>query len=286
MAASRKAMSVRYGVNNDDPDLNTVENNGYIQANMSSMGMKRSREQQQRRNDTDKNYNPYLAWSGLKNLKNISSAEVATVLATGVAVFSVMVYFFQDSIISLLHGMCGLFAPMFSVTCAFYWLALYLRKSWNGTSVYLFFLACYAGEIIGQVCFGGDNIFRSWVVASVLISASCASLMSPLPTTQSALVIAFLSFMRFLSGSTLQALSGWMRPFVAYFCGIFGCILSKYTETHLFRQYPAAMTFDGKIPIIKKRRTSSQSSASSHHRSRRTSLPALIQKNQVSFKPI
>ena len=270
--AQRRAMSVRYGVNKSDSDQESIDNNGYIQATVSA-AMAKQRG----------NYNPYLAWSGIKNLK-ISGTELGTAIATGVAVFTCMLYFLQDSLVNLLHGLCGLFAPMFSITCGFYWLSLYLRKSWNGTSVYLFFLACYAGEIIGQVCFGGDNIFGSWVLASVLISASLGSLMSSLPTSQSALVITFLSFMRFLSGSTLQVLSSWMRPFLAYFCGIFGCILAKYTETHVFRQHPAAMSFatDGKIPVIKRRRTSSQSSASSHHRSRRTSLPALIQKNQVS----
>ncbi len=265
-------MSVRYGVNKSDSDQESGDNNGYIQASISDAVMKQQRG----------SYNPYLAWSGLKNMK-VSSTELGTIIATGVAVFTCMIYFLQESLVNLLHGLCGLFAPMFSVTCAFYWLALYLRKSWNGTSVYIFFLACYAGEIIGQLCFGAANIFGSWVVASVLVSASLASLMSSLPTSQSALVITFLSFMRFLSGSTLQVLSPWMRPFLAYFCGIFGCIIAKYTETHLFRQHPAAMSFamDGKIPVIKRRRTSSQASISSHHRSRRTSLPALIQKNQV-----
>ena len=141
-------------------------------------------------------------------MKNIG-AESRSALAAGVAGVAVLLYILQDSFVTALHILCGLFAPMFSVICAFYWLAIYLRKSWTGNNVYVFFMACYVGEIFGQVCFGAWNLFSPWLVASVLASASLVSMTSTLSTPQSALVISFLSFMRFLNGST----------FMVYLCG-------------------------------------------------------------------
>ncbi|XP_071492627.1 cGMP-inhibited 3',5'-cyclic phosphodiesterase 3A-like [Diadema antillarum] len=265
--------SARYGLDKGYFNLDSSDNNGYIAGTAAFM---------ERRN-----YNPYLAWFGLKKLKN-TGAESRSALAAGVAGIALLMYILQDSFISALHILCGLFAPMFSVICAFYWLAIYLRKTWTGNNVYVFFMACYVGEIFGQICFGAANLFSLWLVASVLASASLVSMTSTLSTPQSALVISFLSFMRFLSGSTLHGLPMWMRPYFAYFCGIAGCVLSKYTEAHLFRRSSIVSPFnnDGKIPVLRRRRTSSQSSVASHsHKTRRTSLPALIQRPQVSDNP-
>lgn len=191
---------------------------------------------------------------------------------------------FQQCLVNFMHTVCGLFSPMFSVICSFYWLALYLRKSWTGNNVYVFFIACFLGEIIGQLFFGGANIFSAWSVASVLLAASVISLTSPLSTSESALVITFLSLMRFMTGSTLAGITSWLRPYFAYFCGVWGCFLAKYSEKHLFKHSPMSLanhfSTEGKIPVIRRRRTSSQSSTTSlSHKTRRTSLPALIQKN-------
>ena len=128
---------------------------------------------------------------------------------------------------------------MFSVICAFYCLAIYLRKTWTGNNVYVFFLACYVGEIFGQVCFGASNLFSPWLVGSVLASASLVSMTSTLTTPESALVISFLSFMRFLSGSTLHGLPLWTRPHFAYFCGIAGCVfIQVYRGTFVPEKLP------------------------------------------------
>ncbi|XP_022108915.1 cGMP-inhibited 3',5'-cyclic phosphodiesterase A-like isoform X2 [Acanthaster planci] len=267
--ATGRSFSVRYPPNRADLGLDSGENNGYIRTTVSPM----NRE----------SYNPYWAWLGLNDWKKYG-INPRTVLAGAAAVLAVAMYLLQESLLALLHTLCGLFAPVFSIVCAFYWVALYLRKSWTGTNVYVFFVACVFGEIAGQVVFGTDNIYRAWLVGCVLGTASLASLTSTLPTSRSALLLTFLSFVRFLSGSTLHGLRPWLRPYVAYLCGILGCILSKYTETHVFKQSQVVnhLTSDGKIPVIRRRRTSSQSStASLSHKTRRTSLPALSQKNQV-----
>ncbi len=269
--ATGRSFSVRYPPNRTDFGLDAGENNGYIRTTVTPM----DRE----------SYNPFWAWLGINEWKKYG-INPRTVAAGAVMVLAVTMYIFQESLLALLHTLCGLFAPVFSIVCAFYWLALYLRKSWTGTNVYVFFVACFFGEVAGQIFFGADNIYRAWLVGCVLGTASVASLTSTLPTSRSALLLTFLSFVRFLSGSTLHGLRPWLRPYLAYLCGILGCILSKYTETHVFKQTPVSipLTPDGKIPVIRRRRTSSQSStASLSHKTRRTSLPALTQKNQVSI---
>lgn len=266
MATDKRPLSVRYS---RDTDLETSTNNGYIRTTVSPM--------------EHEPYNPLWAWTGLNKWK-MTNSQLRVTLSLAVLVISSVVYFFQQNLINFMHTVCGLFSPMFSVICSFYWLALYLRKSWTGSNVYVFFVACFLGEIFGQVFMGSGDIFNTWLVASVLLSASLISLTSPLSTSESALVITFLSLMRFMTGSTLAGISLWLRPFFAYFCGVWGCFLAKYSERHLFKHSPLSLanhfSTDGKIPVIRRRRTSSQSSTTSlSHKTRRTSLPALIQKN-------
>lgn len=266
MATGKRPSSVRYSF---DTGTDTTGNNGYIRTTFNQM--------------EQKPYNPIWAWTGLNKWK-MTSSQLRVLLALIGFVISVVVYFFQQSLLNFLHTVCGLFSPMFSVICSFYWLALYLRKSWTGNNVYVFFISCFLGEVLGQVFFGGGNIFSTWSVATVLLAASMISLTSPLSTSESALVITFLSLMRFMTGSTLVGITSWLRPYFAYFCGVWGCFLAKYSEKHLFKQAPMSLanhfSTEGKIPVIRRRRTSSQSSTTSlSHKTRRTSLPALIQKN-------
>ncbi|XP_033104806.1 cGMP-inhibited 3',5'-cyclic phosphodiesterase A-like [Anneissia japonica] len=273
--ATGKSGSVRYGgvqKSHNCDDRDATDNNGYMKSTVSPIEYSY--------------YNPYLPWLGLKP-NNFTQTQSAALFATSVACISCGVYFFQNSVMNFFHLMCGLFAPMFSIVCAFYWLSFYFRKAWTSTSVYLLFLGCNIGEIVGQLLFGtdaDDSVLSTWLVATVLVFACLASTTSSLKNTSSVFVLFFLSIMRFLSISTLGSLPQWFRPFIAYLCGILGCILAKYMETRMRQNISVQFAHDEKIPVICRRRTSSQSSTASIHsqRTRRTSLPALIPKSQVS----
>ena len=183
----------------------------------------------------------------------------------------------------LLHRLFGLLVPLFAVSSAYYWLALYLRKSWSTTSVYILFCACFAGEFIGQ-CFvagSGDNthyITRPLLSFAVLLAVSGASVVSSLETTHSTCVIVMVSATRYLSCTSLIDMPQSLRPFLAYMSGLAGIIAAKYMETVFRPPVSSYMTHDGKIPVIKRRRSSSSAahSLAAHRIGRRTSLPALI----------
>ncbi|KAH9500195.1 cGMP-inhibited 3',5'-cyclic phosphodiesterase A [Bulinus truncatus] len=137
----------------------------------------------------------------------------------------------------------------------------------------------------------GENNGYIQVFVKPLEQGSCsylfkcvASVFSSLETSHSAGVILLVSFTRFLACSALQDIPVGLRPFVAYSCGFAGNIVAKYMEAILKPQIQNYTTQDGKIPVIKRRRSSSSSAHAftAHRSTRRTSLPALIQKSQSS----
>jgi len=226
----------------------------------------------------------------------------------------------------LLYRLCAFLVPLFSIVCLFYFLALYYRNSWTPTGIYLFFCACVAGEIIGQCLSCGQDILsvtsvesddqgmktgnpedymptkrhsvvyllRPVLMGCFLVTITTVSLLSLRTTKHCLLLIISAILIRFMACVTVTFLPAAMRPFLAYFGGISGVILSKYVETVL--RHPAMIsamiTQDGKIPVIRRRRTSS--AANLHpvygHEARRTSLPALgmqknhLQQNQVRIR--
>nr|XP_006816549.1 PREDICTED: cGMP-inhibited 3',5'-cyclic phosphodiesterase A-like [Saccoglossus kowalevskii] len=241
------------------------DNNGYIRALVSPLEYG--------------TYSPYLNWLGVKGFKP-SPTEVGLMCAGIVMVASLLIYLVDFP--WLLQRLLGVAIPSFSILCAFYWLALFLRKSWSSSSVYILFLSCHIGEIFAQIVLGGD-IFRPLQATTVLAVISVCSLFSSLQTTHSAIVIIFISIIRFISGCTLVDLPAVLRPYLAYSCGILGCILAKSVESAFRQTFTTQFGNDGKIPVIRRRRTSSSSSTTSHnHKARRTSLPALIQKQSVN----
>ena len=279
MALHRSASSPKSSRNEAQRDDSDIENNGYIQVFVKPL--------------EQGNYSVILGWLGLH--RKLTAQQYSLCFALGGLLSSVLLYrlIFYD-LGYIFSRLCGLIVPIFSIICGFYWISLYLRKTWSSTSVYLLFCACYAGEFIGQCCVlgydfdseGGLYITRPVLVGVVLLSASIASIFASLDSFHSTLVIVAVSFTRFLACTTLNDLPQSLRPFLAYTSGIAGVILSKYMETVFKPQINHFMTPDGKIPVIKRRRSSSSSGhglTMHHHRAgRRTSLPALIQKGQVS----
>lgn len=293
MALHRSSVSNRRGSKNDSQkDDDEPDNNGYIQILVKPL--------------EQGHFNLVLNWFGIHNFttKQVGAAY-GIVLLLGSVIFYQLV---KCDLGSFFQRLCGVLVPMFTILCCFYWLSLYLRQSWNTTSVYLLFSSCFVGETIAQILIsnwfvgagnmttqdtgggGGGSvpsnpITQPLVVFVVLLSVCTASVFSSLETVQSAMVITLVSFTRFLACSSLGDLPQSLRPYLAYICGLMGIIISKYMETILKPPINNFMTQDGKISVIKRRRSSSSSAHafSAHRSARRTSLPALIPKSQVSI---
>ena len=137
----------------------------------------------------------------------------------------------------LLTRLCGLLQPIFSMSCAFYWLALYLRKSWSTTSIYVLFCSCFVGEFLGQCLSGGGGgdlyIAQPFLSLTTLAAVSIGSMFSTLETPHSTFVIGFVSLIRFVACTSLTDLPQILRPITAYCAGVAGVIGAKYMETTL-----------------------------------------------------
>lgn len=192
----------------------------------------------------------------------------------------------------IFQRICAILIPLFSIASAFYGLGLHLRKSWNNTSIYVLFCSCFAGEFVAQCLCSStvdSYITRPSLYFLVLFAVSIASIFSPLETGESVYVIIFISFVRHISCTSLIDLPQFVRPFLAYASGVCGVIVAKYMEASLLIPYENGLVSStmrlrspeqaDKVPFIKKRRASAIPAQSFAARAgRRTSLPALIQK--------
>lgn len=303
MALSRSSVSRRGSKNDAEKEDEEAENNGYIQVLVKPL--------------EHGSYSYLLKWLGV-NKESFSAQQLGVCYGAAAIASSVLLYqLLRCDVGILFQRLCSLVVPMFSILSAFYWLSLYFRRTWSNTSIYLLFCSCYAGEFFAQIFIRdwGENIgaadtarygradsekdddatvsallsnytTQPLVIVCVLLFISIASVFSSLETSHSAGVIMLVSFARFLACSALQDVPFGLRPFVAYSCGFAGNIVAKYMETIFKPQIQNFTTKDGKIPVIKRRRSSSSSAHAfaAHRSTRRTSLPALIQKSQVSEK--
>ncbi|XP_050391409.2 cGMP-inhibited 3',5'-cyclic phosphodiesterase 3A isoform X3 [Patella vulgata] len=286
--AMHRPSQMRRGSKNDtekEEDEET-ENNGYIQVFVKPL--------------EQCNYSFLLSWLGISKA-NFTAQQLLIVYGFGVILSSVFLYqLLKCDVGYMFQRLCALLVPMFSILCAFYWLSLYFRRTWSNISVYILFSSCYLGETFAQVCLrnwsgsgtgssdvntgesASGQVSQPIVIVTVLLSVSVASVFSSLETVHSAVVILLVSFTRFLSCSSLLDIPHATRPYVAYTCAFVGILVSKYMEAVMKPSVQNILTQDGKLPVIKRRRSSSSSAHgfSAHRSTRRTSLPALIQKNQ------
>lgn len=268
--AHRSSITRRSSRNESEKDDTETENNGYVQDYVKIL--------------EQGNYSVIIGWiQGI--YAQLSPEQAWSLYGCAFLLLSVLCYqMWTCDLGYLFQRSCGLLVPLFSIGCAFYWLTIYLRRSWNTTSIYLLFISCYSGEFLAQLFYhdssGNNNITQPFLLCIVLIAVCISSLFSSLETSQSALVIFLVSFLRFLSCSSLTDIPAALRPYIAYSAGLVGVIAAKYMETLYRIQVNNFITRDGKIPVIKRRRSSS-SSAHGFRAGRRTSLPALSHKNQV-----
>ena len=278
MALQRTSSSRRGSKNDSTKDEEDVDNNGYVQVLVKPL-------------ERSTVCNILSNWFGPNEY--ISQEYVSIVYGIAFLITSFVVYQICDMGL-FFQRLCAVFVPMFTVICAFYWVSLYLRKTWSTTSVYLLFCACLLGETVAQLSFGHWNTglsnqegsySQSLTLFIVLLAICGASIISSLETIHSAIVITLISFSRFLLCSSAIILPHGLRPYVAYLCALSGFIISKYMETVLKPPINNFMTQDGKIPVIKRRRSSSSNlhTFAAHRSARRTSLPALIPKSQVGL---
>jgi len=261
MALHRSSVSNRRGSKNESQkDEDEPENNGYIQVLVKPL--------------EQGNFSLVLNWFGMTG-SNLTTQQIGIAYGFGLLVLSVVFYqVLKCDIGSVFQRLCGILVPMFTIMCSFYWLSLYLRKTWNTTSIYLLFSSCIVGETLAQILNrswgnpslgdnhmdddgGGNSEFSSLVtqplvVFLVLLSVCAASVFSSLETAHSATVISLVSFTRFLACSTLGDLPQSLRPYIAYVCGLLGIFVSKYMETVLKPPINNFMTHDGKISVIKR----------------------------------
>ncbi|XP_014666857.1 PREDICTED: cGMP-inhibited 3',5'-cyclic phosphodiesterase B-like [Priapulus caudatus] len=227
-------------------------------------------------------------WFGLTHIR--LTTQQRHLLTTGVCLLgAILVYWLVTLDLGLiLQRICSVIVPLFSISSAFYWLPVYFRRSWNAASVYMLFIACFGGEIVGQtMSVRTDSYLASPVLlTAVLGSVGLANTFSSLDSRESAAVISFVSVIRFVAVTLLTEIPKGFRPFVAYVCGALGVVLANHMETMMRPAGGSGLVMhDAKIPAVKRRRTSSSGNGppAFNHRGRRTSLPALglIQKNQV-----
>ena len=198
-------------------------------------------------------------------------------------------YLFFVGFTNIFVSIASLVLHLFSIICSFYWLAVYFRKSWTATSVYVLFCACYVGEILGHLLSDVNQeeyINQPIRILAELFAVCIASLSSSLETRSSVFIIWFVSIMRYTACTVLTIIPQLLRPIVAYFCGVVGIIMAKYMET-VFQPSPTVcLAQDGKIPAIKRRRSSStvgyNHGTMNQKQGRRTSLPAMTLKSQAS----
>lgn len=276
MALHRSSFSSRRGSKNDaQKEEDEAENNGYIQILVKPL--------------EQGNFSLIYNWLGLSNY---SSNQLGAVYSIVCVISSLLIYnILKCDVGSLFERICSLLVPIFTVICAFYWLSIFLRKSWSTTSVYLLFSSCFFGETLAQILVNlvldsqnSSNFIKQSVIDFILIiTIGISSVFSSLEA-QHCFGVAFLViFSRSLACTALIDVPQFLRSYLSYLCGLAGIIISKYMETILKPPINNFMTSEGKIPVIKRRRSSTSTghSFAPHRNTRRTSLPALIPK-QVS----
>ena len=218
------------------------------------------------------------------------------VTGIGVSCFFLTVYILILADIGfLIHRLTGIILPLISIASVFYWLSVCLGRTWTSTNVYICFCSCVAGEFLAQLFIAPSNetstfIQQPMMALSVLVPVGGAAMVTSLSGSHSGLLVAAVSIVRYIACTMLLDIPQCVRPFIAYISGITGVVGAKCMETKLKQPLNNVVTNDGKTAVIRRRRSSSSSnmhnsSFSLQRPGRRTSLPALIHKNQVSKNP-
>ncbi len=214
--AQRRSSSGRMPRNNPDIEEEEAENNGYVQVFVRPLERG--------------SYSMILGWLGLSNVKLTRQQATVLYVLTGLSAAVLLYQILLGDLGYFFHRICNVLIPIFSVVGVFYCIALYLRKTWSNTGVYVVFCACFAGEFVGQcVRDVGDSYFvtQPLLCGVVLGTAGVVSVFSALETLQSSALLLSISIVRIVVCTTVVELPETLRPFVAYSCGVAGVIAAR-----------------------------------------------------------
>ncbi|KAM4619045.1 cGMP-inhibited 3',5'-cyclic phosphodiesterase 3A-like [Polymixia lowei] len=221
-------------------------------------------------------------------------AEASSSTDSRLAAFPIQ--FVSSCTAELLQTCWSVVSPVFSLTCAFFWVGLYLIRCGVLIRTALFLLTlCHLGETAAwSLLHGTDEQLFSFTTAAVVVLVCLATgALMVARLNQGISVIVFISIIRTISLISLHKVRATWRPYVAYLVGVLGILLARYADKLLPNQgihkegcTPVTGARE-EIPVFKRRRRSSsvissdmahsQSNSKSH---RRTSLPC-IQRDQM-----
>lgn len=205
------------------------------------------------------------------------------------------IHFLSSCAGELLLSLWHVISPVLTLTCAFFWVGLYLIRCGILIRTSLFLLTvCHLGEAAARCLFDGTNGQTFSLTSAVVVLACLASgALMVLRLKQGVSVIIFISVLRTISLISLNKVRGAWRPYLAYLVGVLGVLLARYADKvfpkeGIHREGCTSVTGSKEeVPVFKRRRRSSsvissdmahsQSNSKSH---RRTSLPCL-QRDQV-----
>lgn len=196
--------------------------------------------------------------------------------------------------LELVCAACYCASPLFTLVCAFFWVALDLLRCGVLVRTALFLLAlCHLGEAVLR---GAED--QPLSVAATLVVLGClgGGALLVVRLGQGVSILVFIGAIRAVSLASLGKVRASWRPYLAYLLGLLGVLLARYAD----RLLPASGTGgtgccgsvteakEEDIPVFKRRRRSSSIAASemmAHSQSnskshRRTSLPC-IPRDQV-----
>uniref|UniRef100_A0A3P9HNQ1 Phosphodiesterase n=1 Tax=Oryzias latipes TaxID=8090 RepID=A0A3P9HNQ1_ORYLA len=199
---------------------------------------------------------------------------------------------------TFLSGFSQSISPLFSLGCAFFFLTFYLRrKKKESSKCWLVSLpaSCFLGDfLVLRFLQWGEDQHQMQMVGRLLFVLGCVGLLTLIPTLKlkhSVLILVFASVVWLVSFTSLSGLPALLRPLLACFAGVSGCLLGLCFD----RYYPARDAQSGtsnveeKVPVIRPRRRSSCVSlgetSTSYYGSckmpRRPSLPCISREQMI-----
>lgn len=143
--ASRQRNVLRYN-STSEPDEKGGDNNGFVQ-------VAASKPFDYATYTSDR----FLNFVGIPKILYGASTSHRLWISCSVGIFICILLYeaIVCDFIYIFHRLCAFILPLFTLLCVYYWLALFYRRTWSVTSIYLLFCACYIGEVFIQ-CFTWD----------------------------------------------------------------------------------------------------------------------------------
>ncbi|XP_067142319.1 cGMP-inhibited 3',5'-cyclic phosphodiesterase 3A-like [Centruroides vittatus] len=245
-------------------EAESVDNNGYVQVFVKPLN--------------DGRYGFSLACFGLPQYR-------IPALTYGICIVCLLIICVCCDVSYVIQKLCTFLVPLFTITCAYFWLAFTYRKSLNATNFYFLFCASVVGEVVASVFTGRTRLKDYYFIGNFinyslyLFTVTGAAVLSSLPKNLVFMVVTFISILKLLALTLLPDLPACIRSFITYLCGLTGVVTAKYVQATLLPPIASFIASDGRLLAARKHRTSSTSAVHFLYKSRRTSLPTLNSHN-------